>query len=155
MPPPGSPQTEALPSQGFQLEGRKRFHGNPLEKPEEKPAETWAAGTGEFLQKVTVFYIPSLCSRPARVSMKDPYSSPPGTTQTATAVVEGSPRGPGEKEARFPDFPFPDGFLMFVQGLQPGASSICRIYQEMGCLPRKSWEKPQDRSAQCPPWPQP
>lgn len=85
--------------------------------------------------------------------MKDPYSSPPGATQTATAIVEGGPRGPGEKEARFPDFPFPDGFLMFVQGLQPGASSVCRIYQEMGCLPRKSWEKPQDRSAQCPPWP--
>ena len=82
-----------------------------------KSQQTWAAGKGEFLQKVTLFYIPSLCTRPARVSMKDPYSSPSGTTQTAAAIVEGGPRGPGEKAARFPDFPFPYGFLMFVQGL--------------------------------------
>ena len=139
----------------FQLEGRKRFQGNPLEKPQEKPAETWAAGKGEFLQKVTVFYIPSLCLWPARVSMKDPYSSPSSTTQTAAAIVEGGPRGPGEKAASFPDFPFPYGFLMFVQGLQPGASSFCRISPEMDCLPRKSGEKPQDTIAQCPPCPQP
>lgn len=64
--PPGSPQTEASASWVFQLEGRKRFQGNPLEKPQEKPAETWAARKGEFLQKVTVFYIPSLCLQPAK-----------------------------------------------------------------------------------------
>lgn len=38
---------------------------------------------------------------------------------------------------------------MFAQGLQPGASSFCRVSQEMGCLSRKSWEKPQDTIAQC------
>lgn len=76
---------------GVSTQGKEEVPRNPLEKPQEKPAETWAARRGEFLQKVTVFYIPSLCLQPARASMKDPYSSLPGTTQTAAAVVEGGP----------------------------------------------------------------
>ena len=138
----------------FQLEGRKRFQGNPLEKPQEKPADTWAARKEEFLQKVTIFYIPSLCLQPARASMKDPYSSPPGTTQTASAVVEGGPGaaggwgrgGAGQKAARCPDFPFPGGILMFARDYSLGLPASAGCLRRWAVSPGKAGRSHRTRS---------
>lgn len=90
----------------FQMEGRKWTQGNSWKSPRKSQQSLGQAGKGGFLQKVTVFCVPPPCLRPARAAMKGPYSSLPGTTQTATAVVEGGLGGPGDKEASFPVFSF-------------------------------------------------
>lgn len=105
---PGGPQTDASPSQTFQLEEKEVVLRKPLEKPQERPAEPRAGGLRREnfpRERSRGFCIPALRSQPASLSERFSFFSSwhhPSSRRCSGRRTQG--RGAGGR--RRPSFPF-------------------------------------------------